>query len=722
MLTTKLNSQLLLRPLMKKHVIAFSAIVGLVSTGVSQASYDEQITSACNVGLTVTNVGTFGNAFRGNFDLLGSPSCEYPRNSGVEHLFEAGFWIGASVGGQFFVSTSAYDQSAGYSTGRAGYEFTPEIGSSIAQRSSLINSPNFNPQAVSHQDFIMDFSDKNLVVPGTNIQINDHTNPLNLSVHLESYNWNYAFSDFFVILNYEITNTGSFTLDSLHFGFWANGVVRNVNVTPAGQGGAAFYDKGGNGYIDSLNMAYVYDATGDVGFTESYFAHKFLGAEDKTGFLHPQIDTSFKARYQTWIFNNASQPLFFFPTSELERYRKMTIGLNENECWTQNNATNPNCGALSLAEQVNKPGNRSDLVSVGPFATLEPGESIKVSYALVLAKKNEDGLPNTSNNATQQQNLITNAGWAQTAFNGEDVNFNGILDEGEDKDGNGEITRFILPTPPEIPHTKIVARDGAVDIYWSNNSEASIDPISKIQDFEGYRIYISKLGFDVQNDNDVFQSLGKLAEYDLPNNGLFFETGLNEVRLEQPQTFENDSITYYYKYTLNNVINGWQYAIAVTSFDQGNEQNNLQSLESAPLANLHRVFPGKPANEALETNQPFAYPNPYYAGASWEGNSAFEEDRKLTFANLPERCYIRIFSAAGDLIDEIYHDASTYSGDDSRWYTTYSDVTSTVFSGGEHSWDLLSQNAQIIARGIYMFSVEDVDTGKIQKGKFVVIK
>ena len=54
----------------------------------------ENLTTAGNVRMTVTNVGTFGNAFRGYKDGSGQPSGEYPAGSGTEHLFESGIWIG----------------------------------------------------------------------------------------------------------------------------------------------------------------------------------------------------------------------------------------------------------------------------------------------------------------------------------------------------------------------------------------------------------------------------------------------------------------------------------------------------------------------------------------------------------------------------------------------------------------------------------------------------
>lgn len=712
-----------------------------------QSSFDEKLTTVSNVRMTINNVGTFGNAFRGSYDVLGYPSAEFPANSGIEHMFEAGIWVGGLLdGASVAVSTAAYDQTSGYSPGRAGYELTAELGAAFTERSSLIDNPNFSPEAVSHQDFIADFSDKNVLVPGTQIQISGHDNPIGLDIHFESYNWNYAFSDFMVICNYSITNSGNSTLEDTYISMWSNEVVRNTNITPAGQGGSAFYDKGGNGFIDSLSMAYCFDATGDVGNTESYIGHRFLGAQDKNSFHHPTLDTAFKVNYQTWQFNSVGQPIFFFPNSELQRYDKMTDGFNQWPCWTEAGSPDPRCGqfqSMSIQETIEQPGNRSDLISVGPFESFAPGETITFAWAWIFAKKNEDGNPNTENNATQQANLVENAQWAQTAYNGEDVNFNGILDPDEDLDGDGEITRFILPTPPSIPNTKVVVRDKGLDIFWADNSERSVDPISQEEDFEGYRIFMTKLGFDVTQSADLARDLKVIGAFDLEGNGLFYDSSLEGIQLETPVQFENDTNLYSYKYSIDGLVNGWQYAVALTAFDRGDESNNLGSLESSILSNAFRVFPGTDINErfdpyagplnplqaalnqdikdSLEAYKPFAYPNPYYGGASWEGNTAFEEDRKLTFANLPERCIIRVFTMSGDVVKTIEHDNS-YNGDDIRWYGTFSDPERTVFSGGEHSWDLLSDGAQIIARGTYLFSVEDLESGQIWKEKFVIIK
>ncbi len=711
----------------------FLILLGLSIGTATGQTFEEKITSASSVRLNVTGVGTFGNAFRGYRDGTGDQSCEYPVGSGKEHLFESGIWFGGLVNGQTLVSTSAYDNPRGYTTGAPGFEFTviPEI--PFQEKSTLFSSPFLTVDAVSHQDFIVNYTDTNITIPGTGTQISEHLQPLGLKVIQETYNYNFTFSDFFVIVNLKFVNVGNRTIDSAYAALWSNTVVRNINVTPAGSGGAAFYNKGGNGFIDSLGLAYCYDHSGDVGFTESYIGQRFLGAEDKNGFHHFAFDSTFNTRtqqwqqenfdinYNAWTFNNSSDPVFFLPGSDNQRYQKMTRGLNDNECWSA--TTSGNCPNGTLQEQLNAAGNRSDLIAVGPFRDFAPGDTIEAVYAFVLATKNEDGNPNSDNNATQRENLVANADWAQTTFNGEDKNFNGILDPGEDKDGNNEITRYILPTPPDAPRTKVIAKENTIEIYWSDNSEFSIDPITQEMDFEGYRIYLSKIGFDVAGPTPNLEFV-QAAEFDIPNNGVAKEIGFQSIILEEGIQFENDSNVYVYKYVLESVQNGWQYAVAVSAFDRGNPASNLASLESNPNANDFRVFAGTPPVSDLKENEPFVYPNPYYYGAAWEGRSNFQEQsRKLVFANLPERCKIRVFTPAGDLIDEFLHEPGN-AGQDIRWYETFGaeNANENVFSGGEHSWDLLSQATQIIGRGVYRFSVEDLNTNQTYQGKFIVIK
>lgn len=703
-----------------------SALVALLLLPVvgNAQSFEEFQTTRANVRLTGTNVGTFGNAFRGYRDGSGTPSMEYPAGSGIEHLFEGGLWFGGLANGAVRVSTSAFDAPQGYAPGRGGFEFNATQGVQVVEKSSLRSSPNFRSDAVSHQDFLCSFNDSEILVPGTSIPINNHINPMDLEVDMAVYNWEYSFTDFMVIVDLTVTNNSTNTYEDFYIGLWDNTVVRNINITPAGAGGATFYSQGGNGFIDSLSLAYCYDRSGDVGFTESYVGQMFLGAEDKNGFQHPTLNTTTKVNYNAWVFNNSGANTFFFPTSDQQRYLKMSDGFNQHPCW--DDPTGAACMTtmdVDLQAELNANGNRSDLISVGPFDDYQPGDEIKISFAYVVAKKYDDGLPNGANNAIQKTYLLDAANWAQRTYNGEDANFNGVLDEGEDKDGNGVITRFILPSPPETPRIKVVPGDGECTIYWTDNSRLSVDPISKKQDFEGFNVYATSTGFDVFGTPDLQNDLDLVASFDSLGNVYGFNTGFDPVKLPAPVTFDGDTNAYVYAYTISPLPNGWQTAVSVSAFDKGDINSGLESLESAVLSNAVRAFPGALAS-SLDSVEPYVYPNPYYLGASWEGASNFqEESRKLIFSNLPENCSITITTAGGDFIDQFEHRAD-YNGGDIRWFQSFGaeNPDQNAFSGGEHAWDLLSRESQIIARGMYLFTVQDLDTGESFTGTFLIVK
>ena len=368
-------------------------------------SFQERSTSAGQARLTVTNVGTFGNAFRGYRDGTGMPSCEYPAGSGTEHLFESGIWVGGTdQGGGIRVSSSAYDAPQGYAPGRGGFEFTPA--STLSETSSLKDHPNYRVNAVSHQDFSATCVDTNILIPGTTIPISNHLTPMGIAMTMNTYNWNYRFSDFFVVVDVTLKNVGIETYDDVYAALWANSVVRNINRTPAGSGGAVFYQQGGNGYVDSLQMAYCFDANGDPGLTYSYIGQKFLGAEDKFGFHHPLLD-GLGDHYNAWVFNNTWQSLYFFPTTDDQRYINMSQGLNQDPCWSNPSGATCTAGTgANIQAQLNATGNRSDLMSVGPFQNFAPGDEINVAFAFVFAKKVDDGQSNAINSPEQRSRLL----------------------------------------------------------------------------------------------------------------------------------------------------------------------------------------------------------------------------------------------------------------------------------------------------------------------------
>lgn len=657
-----------------------------------------KFTNVGNIGLTITNFGTYGHGF-----VLWprQPSCEFPIGSGIEHLFDGGLWVGAytandSLGsGRLgpFVTTAAVD-AASVSARGGGFEFTNKRGAKVIESSSLPDSKVYSPDAISHQDFYMEYSDTSRTLAGGE-PIPDHT-PLGVYIKHRSYAWNLSFANNFVIMDYWIKNVSGKYLDSIYVGLWTDAVVRNTNVTSP-RSGSTFYDKGGNGYSRNFRVAYEFDAIGDIGFTDSYVGIQFLGSSAKYDSVN----------FTSWQFRNTTDPNLFAPQDDFARYLKL-----------QGFFGGTNRFPYQIPPSVLRaPSNRSILISAGPFRKVAPGDSINVVFAIITAKKFGTD-PAALDTDEQKTNLFTSAEWALRAYHGEDRNRNGILDPGEDLNGDGKLTRYVLPTPPQFPKVKVIPESQKATIYWDRRAEFSIDPITGERDFEGYRLYRTMAGFDLTTAQDLNVSLVKMAEFDSLANDIGLNTGFSFVRLNSPVKFSGDTTEYWYKFEIPNLLNGWTYVFSVTAFDKGDRTFNLESLESGKLVNAVKVIPGTlpTSDQDVEIG---VYPNPYYANAYWDGNS--ERLRKIYFYNLPESCEITIYTLAGDVVKRLYHDR-TSNGSDLRWFETFSKDGKQIMSGGEHAWDLITDHDQAIATGLYLFSVKDNSTGKIKTGKFLIVK
>ena len=209
-----------------------------------------------------------------------------------------------------------------------------------------------------------------------------------------------------------------------------------------------------------------------------------------------------------------------------------------------------------------------------------------------------------------------------------------------------------------------------------------------------------------------------MSQYYTEEDDVGFNNGFGAVRLDTPATFDGDATTYEYRFEAAGLLDGFQYAFAVTAFDEGDTRSGLTPLESSVGANAVRVFPGTPPAEPGAERTVGVFPNPYRVRAAWDG--PLSTQRKLYFTGLPARCQIRVYTLAGEVVTEIDHDAATYTGD-IRWFEDFGGEDRTV-AGGTHAWDLLSENALRLSSGLYLFSVQDLDTGDVQTGKFVILR
>jgi hypothetical protein len=316
---------------------------------------------------------------------------------------------------------------------------------------------------------------------------------------------------------------------------------------------------------------------------------------------------------------------------------------------------------------------------------------------------------------------------------------NNVLDPG---DG---IPDFKGPPPPPIPELSYTLETDQVLLHWKKNAEdpGYYDPFAGVQDFEGYRIYVSNSG--LETDYDILGQFDRVdyAYYSI-NDSMVTHP---DIRTNAPPDTIIDGVVYYrkpcgqntglemlwesdstYRYEIHDAHPLFPRWYAVCSFDYGDPRTGTAPLETARSANAVYAAPGgNPEDEVGVVPNPYRayldYTTTYANGLSWEnqedGTPEFfpQTDRRLEFINLPAQCMIRVYTVGGDLVQIIPHSSIEVN--------TMGDLNTHWTSPNSESWDLNSRNGQQIVSGIYLFSVEDQTTigkGKIKTGKFVVIK
>lgn len=308
-----------------------------------------------------------------------------------------------------------------------------------------------------------------------------------------------------------------------------------------------------------------------------------------------------------------------------------------------------------MQDQVSTGDGTKSMTMFGPYETLNVGDTLKLTVALILG----DG----DNDIIQKGRYI-----------------------GQLKDRN-----YKVPSSPPNPLLTITPDDKSVVLDWTpqpgaQNPEEFTDPdradgITK--PFEGYRVYKSTI-----SENGPWTLL---AQYDVDDD-YGQNTGISH-------TYRDEGL-------LNNI----EYYYTVTAYTLPDESIDFPELESSLTQSSKVAVPGTPTPETV--GKVAVVPNPYRGDIAyhtfnppWErppsGRDWMEQDRRIQFINLPERCEIKIYTLSGDLVETIYHDNP---------------------NRGYEDWNLTSSVGQAIASGLYLFTVEDKRKGEVQVGKFVVIK
>ena len=638
-------------------------------TAVDSIRYSAKIATNNLVGLTLTNYGFIGNNF-----VSRSPSFEYPLGSNNEHLVRAGIWIGAQAiddqGAFTGVTTGAVDGSQGGAT-QSATEYTP-ANLEIIKRSALQNSPEFSRAAVSEEDFIGLYSD----LPARSFTPENHR-PLNLLVRQENYDWSFSDYAHFNIFHYTIRNTG-LPLRNVWVGILselASGTRTDYSVWPPSSSGSttgSWYKKKWIQYDDSLRLFREHYCFGqpmpggcDLGHVPEWVGIRLLGA--KQGADPVSAMDRLRVTMAVWPYAPGST----LRDQDVERYAIMSAGTIQDSL-----LGDPN----SMADGF-KPtsGDPVELLAVGPFAQIDPGDSISVDFAFVGGAEIAD--------------IQKRSKTAQRAYD----------------------LHYIVPVPPPSPRLKMVARERGVDFYWDDSPERARDLTSPDPlDFEGYRLYLGEDRLE----------LHRIAQYDLatpPHDTTGFNTGLAGCRLATPVTI--DGVTYQYHYAVDGLRDGFRYFAAVTAYDLGTP--DIESLESGITQNKTMMVPGPAPGEDVIGDKVVVFPNPYRVEARWDLGQKVR-DHYLWFTNLPARCALRIYTLSGDLVYETQFDGATYAGEGTRGVydpRRELDVKAPTFSGTTCAWNLITREGQAAATGLYLYSVED-KTGKRARavGKFLIVK
>lgn len=655
-------------PASRARVVSLLLALGLFAAPATlraQGLYQLKVTDWNQVGLSVTNYGFFGNNF-----ISKSPSLEYPLGLGYEHMSRAGLWGGAlaitDTGEGYHVTTGALDNAQG-SSQATDTEWNPAPGG-ILVRSSLPNNRYYRPDAVSEQDILCSYRDQPPRGP-SGINTEPHV-PMHLRVDQSVYSFSIEPASHFVILHLTIVNEGNLLRD-VYAGLYTQLVSGNKNLystwpPSATSGAGSWYYRQYVDWVDSLSLVrehfcdLIQPPSDDPLECVNYQRAPYWAGLKFLGVRPDSLRAPDRASpgAQVGFHLWAWAPADTSRDQDIERYQIMA----------DTTISPPN---IPRGQQISP----IELTTVGPFKQIASGDSVSVDYAFVFG-------------ATPDL-LEEHARFAQFAF---DLNYK-------------------LPHPPPSPRLHLQAQQNRVRILWDDSPENLADSTSELpggKDFEGYRVYFGS--------DRVAPPL--VAQFDIVDT-TGFNTGLQGARLATPEIIDGDTMRY--AYTVSGVKDGFSYYAAVTSYDTGDSR--VPSLESGITQNKRLVVPLASSSES-NGHGVTVFPNPYKVEAQWDAG-ALVRDHYLWFANLPPRAHVSIFTLAGDLVYETDFNGATYHGEGTRGlYDTRSDLDTPPpdLSGSSLAWNLISKEGQAIASGIYLYSVRDLDSGKVQRGKFLVLK
>ncbi len=530
---------------------------------------------------------------------------------------------------------------------------------SIRITTAVYNSPSFTPGGQGFEFSAMDTIAERSILPTSAyydpanavseqdflIRFNDFLwptgpppehRPLGAYVEMKTYAWSYAYIDDIVILDVSIVNLGTVgAWREVYVGMYAELVSGNRDFWGDDFARTPFFQHKRVFYNDSLKLAYERNDGTDV-LATGFGGVQVLGVVRGDTFLPADsLDVVF-----IWWPWETGRTTYLPDSWWWDNYMTLrdTIFPNVDDAFLQNN---PYPDPVAF-------------LKVGPFDFVGVGETLHVVFAFV---------GGTEGVVFPEENLFANAEWARRAF----------------------LSRYVLPAPPPSPHLVVRTDRNRAELFFDPSPEEAVDPNTGEKDFEGYRIWRRRGEASAEDSGWVL-----LATFDVVDD-IGFNTGL-------PVKVGSGEFAGWYRFVDEGVKDGFTYTYAVTSFDRGNPELGLSSLESSRLQNATTVVIS-PAPRARRKLHIRVYPNPYRFSSLFDGSSVF--DRVVVFDNLPPRARIQLFTLSGERVWRYEHD--------------------DPFSS-RATWNLLTEHGLEAAPGLYIWVVEDLQTGAVARGRLMVVK
>ncbi len=373
--------------------------------------------------VNITNWGLIGSQYSAPSSFADAPSGRWPGADGIDHLFAAGLWVGGVLNGETHVSTGQYATEFRPLDGPEATIYRLSYGAPQASRyplpfadddsDGLENEDPFNGRD-DDGDGLVDEDDAGIADQHFRAEMDDmHATdvypdhvPLDLDVAQQSVQWTYDELADGVGFEYTLHNVGDATIDDVYVGMFSDFDINDPPGLNEGVDDMAGFISGTvepyPGQTATVDVAYMVEGVGRT--TSGYMGWAVLGhPTDPTGATAP---TSVGARGFRHFAGSLSYVDGGDPTNDNERYDALS-------------STSFDAGTV-------EPDDYRVLIGVGPFASLAPGESLSVAFAMVAGATLDD--------------LLLEAGRMRLAYEGRAFDR-----DGDPANGDEFVVRWLAP-------------------------------------------------------------------------------------------------------------------------------------------------------------------------------------------------------------------------------------------------------------------------------------